>query len=216
MLDPVTDHEDAGAGLLSEQFKQQPKIVALLKSWLEQVQLLEDDADTLRLQRMLEHAVGVNVDILGALVGQRRGSRSDELYKIWIAARALVNRSSGKTTQLIAIAAKLCDGPVWLEEFQPATFVMHSVDPIVGADGVEIARLLKLAKAGGVAMQFRWHDVLTSFRFSPTGASVYDSDWGFGAGRFAAVSDGRDMGFDPPVPPVSGGGGGGGALLVVL
>lgn len=208
----VTDHEDRGAALLTEQFKRRPKIVAWLKSYLAQVQQLEDAAWTLREQRALATAQGTNLDVLGALVGQPRGGRSDELYRVWIGARMLVNRSAGKASQIIAIASKLA-GTVTLKEWPPAAFEVYATTPVDGLTGVQIAKLLALAKAAGVMMHFIWYDVPNPFQFSASGESVMSSPYGFGTGRFAAVSDGRDMGFESLNPPSSGGGS---SLLTVL
>lgn len=215
-LQLVTTHEVDAASRLTEQFKTKPAVVALLKSWAAEIQELEDSANELRLQRALASAEGVNLDVLGAIVGQPRGGRSDTQYRIWIAGRILVNKSRGKTPQLIAIAAKLCNGPVRLREFYPAAFTIYCDRVIVGADGVEIAKLLDIAKAAGVRMHFVWYDVPTAFRFSTSGARVFGSSRGFNEGRLAAVSDGRDMAFNPPPTPGPGGGSAAHALLVVL
>lgn len=215
-LQHVTDHADVAASQLTEQFRNKTRIVSLCKSWVAQAQALEDQAYTLQVQRAIATATGANLDVLGALVGQPREGRTDQHYRLWIEGRVLVNKSRGKTPQLIAIAAKLCEGPVELREYQPATFIMYSNSPIPGTDGVEIAKMLKLAKAAGVAMQFVWFDVNYAFRFSPTGSEVLSSAHGFGKGRLAAVSDGRDMDFPDPPPPGPGVGYYGGALLVVL
>jgi len=212
----VTDHEARGAALLTEQFKYQPATVALLKSWVAQVQALEDHAYELQVQRTLAGATGVNLEIVGALVGQGREGRSDAHYRLWIAGRILVNKSRGRAPQLIAIATKLTGGPVRLREYSPAAFIIYADSPVTGSDGVEIAKLLKLAKAGGVSMQFVWYDTEQPFRFSPLGISVLSSARGFTRGRFAGVSDGRDMVFSEPPPEPEYGGGAGGALLVVL
>ncbi|HEV7717110.1 MAG TPA: hypothetical protein VGO53_16045 [Steroidobacteraceae bacterium] len=214
-LEHITDHEVRGSKLLTEQFKHKATIAALLKSWLGQIQELEDATYQLQLQRVLGTATGANLDVLGELVGQARAGRSDTQYRVWIAGRVLVNKSRGKTVQLIAIASKLTQGPVRLAEYYPASFTIYSGAPIRGSDGVEIAKLLHIAKAAGVAMQFVWYDSATAFRFAISGVPNMDSPRGFGLGRFAAVSDGRDMAFDDVPPPVFVGGGGG-ELLVVL
>jgi hypothetical protein len=212
----VTDHETRAAALLTEQFKGQPAIVAVLKSWSGQVQGLEDSAYETLLQRALDTATGISLDLLGGIVGQPRGGRSDAQYRLWIAGRVLVNKSRGKAPQLIAIAAKLCNGPVRLREYYPAAFTIYCDRVITGSDGVEIAKLLKIAKAAGVRMHFVWYDSPTAFRFSVGGALGISSSRGFNQGRLGAVSDGRDMAFAPEPPPGPGGGDGSGALLVVL
>lgn len=210
----VTDHEARGAARLTEQFKQQVAVVALLKSWIGEVQQLEDQAYELRLQRALDTAEGVSLDVLGAIVGQSREGRTDDQYRVWIAGRALVNRSRGKTPQIIAIAAKLVGGSVELREYQPATMILHAHVPVPGSIGVEIAKLLKLAKAGGIKMHFVWYDTVSAFRFSASGVSVFDSERGFADGRLAAVSDGRHMVFEPLSEGTELGSGG--LLLLVL
>lgn len=165
----VTDHQARGAARLSEQFKYQVAIVALLKSWATQVQAIEDAANGLRLARAIETAEGLALDKLGALVGQGREGRTDVQYRIWISGRILVNRSRGKPPQLIGIAAKLGQQRVRFVEYYPAAFIIYLDTPIAGGDGVEIAKLLKIAKAGGVQMQLVWHDTALPFRFSSSG-----------------------------------------------
>lgn len=212
----VTDHETRAAARLTEQFKDKAAVVALLKSWAVQVQALEDQSQELQLQRALASATGINLDLLGAIVGQPRGGRNDTQFRLWIAGRVLVNKSRGKTQQLIAIASKLVNGPVRLREYQPATFVIYCERVIVGNDGVEVAKLLEIAKAAGVHMQFIWYDSPTAFRFSLSGSSAFSSSRGFTEGRMGAVSTGGDMVFGEAPTPGPGVGGGGGALLVVL
>ena len=158
----VADHKTRAAALLTEQFKSNGEIVALLKSWAAQVQGTEDVAYDLRLQRALDSATGVSLDLLGAIVGQGRGGRTDAQYRLWIAGRVLVNKSRGKAPQLIAIAAKLVNGPVRLREYFPAAFTIYCDRVITGSDGVEVAKLLKIAKAAGVRMHFVWYDSPTA------------------------------------------------------
>lgn len=214
----VTDHVARGPLLLSQQFKNKPVIAALLQSWLQQVQLLEDAAFGLRAQRTLATAEGNNLDVLGAMVGmQRRVGWSDERYRIWIAASIQVNQSSGTPEQLIAIAQKLCVTPIELREYFPAAAIISARGPIAPAiDGRQVAKLLARSKPAAVGLHFRWSTTDNTFRFSATGSSVMDSPHGFG-GALAAVSDGVDLTFDGglvPTPPVIAPGGG--ALLVIL
>lgn len=198
----VTTHANDGIARLTERYRK-PLISALLGSWLSEVQALENASYDLLIKRSPATAEGATLDLLGKVVGQQRQGRTDEQYRLWIAARVLVNRSSGLLRQVLAIAAKLCNGqPLELREYPRASFMLYCHGPIVGADGVEIAKLLKIAKAAGVSMQFVWFDVTTAFRFSRTGAAALNSAHGLSAGRFAAVSDGRDMAFLPPGPEV--------------
>jgi hypothetical protein len=210
----VLDHVETAVGRLTDVYRK-PLISALLSAAIREVQKLEDTYWDLYTKRSPATGEGNVLDLLGRIVGQLREGRSDDEYRIWIAARILVNQSSGTRPQLIAIVRKLVGAGVDMrfEDEYPAAFTIHIEEPIVGADGVEIAKMVKLARAGGVAGQFHWYDIEAVFRFSATGdAPELDSDHGFNSGRFSAVSDGRDMDFEPPDL----GGDDGGELLVVL
>jgi len=208
----ILTHEVDAVALLTDRYRQ-PKISALLAAWTAEVQALELAYWDLLTKRSPATAQGAVLDLLGKIVGQPREGRTDEQYRVWISARVLVNQSSGLSRQLIALAAKLCQVPIRIEDHYPAAFTIHAMGPVVGADGVEIAQLIVLAKAAGVQAFFHWYDdSTTAFRFSVSGDSVYDSPQGFNHGRLSAISDGRDMAYHPEPPPVASGG----SILVVL
>jgi hypothetical protein len=191
-MELVTTHETDGVARLTERMRK-PKISALLASWLAEVQEVERTSWDLLTKRSPATAEGVVLDILGKIVGQPRLSLTDDLYRIWISGRILANASSGRASQLLDIARKLAGEPVWLEEQYPGWCTLHARQPIPGDAGSEIAKLLRLAKAAGVGMHFRWSDTARGFRFSQTGASVLGSDKGFTLSRLSAVSDGREI-----------------------
>jgi hypothetical protein len=207
----ILTHEADAVALLTDRYRQ-PRISALLAAWTAEVQALELAFWDLLTKRSPATAEGAVLDLLGKVVGQPRDGRTDEQYRLWIAARVLVNQSSGLAGQLIALAAKLCQVPIRIEDHYPAAFTLHAMGPIIGADGVEIAKLIVLAKAAGVQAFFHWYDTSRTFRFSVSGDSLFDSDRGFGRGRLSAISDGRAMGFLPVVPLSSGAG----SIVVVL
>jgi len=207
----ILTHEVDAVALLTDRYRQ-PKISALLAAWTAEVQALELAYWDLLTKRSPATAEGAVLDLLGKIVGQPREGRTDEQYRVWISARVLVNQSSGLSRQLIALAAKLCQVPIRIEDHYPAAFTIHAMGPVLGADGVEIAKLIVLAKAAGVQAFFRWNASSTAFRFSVSGESVYDSPRGFSSGELSAISDGRDMTY----PPETETGAPDGALLVVL
>ncbi len=210
----ITDHEDRAEQLIIERYRKE-RIVALLRSWVARVQDLEDTFWDLHTKRALGSAEGATLDLLGKIVGQPRDNRSDTVYRLWIAARILVNRSSGMPEQLIAIAKKLvgAEVAVRLEEQYPAALTIYADEVTDGPSGVEIAKLLQLAKAAGVGLQYHWFNVDETFALSDDGTPDLDSPLGLSRARLAAVSDGRDMAYEAPEPGV---GGGSEILLVVL
>jgi len=145
--------------------------------------------------------------VLGAITGQPRNGMGDDQYRIWISARNLVSRSSGKTTELLAIARKLVPAPsdigdVRLEEYYPAALVMRITSPLALELGYQIAHMLHLAKAGGVRFQMTWMGTpLLAFRMAPTpdGESL-GSPQGFDSGVFATVTDGVTIPVEPDEP----------------
>jgi hypothetical protein len=218
-LELVTTHEAVGVSRLTERYRK-PVISALLASWLGEAQAVELAFYDLLTNRSPATAEGPVLDLLGKIVGQPRQGRSDDQYRLWIAARILVNRSSGLPSQLLAIAVKLTgQTAIELREYAQMAVIVYCQSPIVGADGVEVAKLLRLAKAAGVQLQFVWFDTVAPFRFSTSGGSAFSSPRGLSAGRFAAVSDGRAMHFLEPAPEPEPGdedeAGGGGFLLVL-
>lgn len=188
IMEHVTDHEARGVALLIERYRK-PRISALLASWLHEVQELEDV-----LMDLLEHGLERQLDVQGRLVGQPREGRDDATYLMWIRARVLVNRSSGKTTQLIAVAKAVGVLAVRLEEQYPAALVIHSDLSFDLPTGLQVAKLLHLAHAGGVALYFHWF-AGTPFRFAPADVPVADDPSGFDHGLWSAISNGSEVTF---------------------
>jgi hypothetical protein len=196
MFSRSTDHVERGQRLKLAQFRGKPNLEGLISPWLEQVQELEDVLYALLVERWLPNAVGYQLDVLGRIVGQRRGDRDDETYRLWIAARAMVNRSSGLPEQLYAIMRKVVSATtdIELSEEPPAAFTMIIHDPIDEDVGGEIAKIIHLAKAAGVGSALDWFRGSDVFTFAPTSAEVLgDNPQGFNFGEFAATSDGRDV-----------------------
>lgn len=201
------DHEPRGIARLIDRYRY-PRTSALLGSWLAEVQEAEDALWQLLVERSLHTAVGAQLDVLGAIVGQPRQGRDDATYRLWIAARNMVSRSSGTTSELLAIARQIMPpGTVArLEEYYPAAAVMRFEGGALTLTlGYHIAHMLRAAKAAGVLLQTTWPaEPDTTFTFAPTPATpVLDSPLGFDAGAFAAVSDGATIPpeFDEPEMP---------------
>jgi len=191
MTEHYTDHVTRGVERLIERYRL-PRTSALLASWLTEAQAVEDAFWQLLTERHVAVATGETLDILGRIVGQPRDGRDDATYRLWISARVMVQRSSGTTEEILAIANKLVGGAeVVMREYYPASFILN----MGGLDvhtGLEIAQLLMLAKAAGVRFMATWSNVAwpSVFTFAPADVPVPDSPLGFDAGRFIFASDG--------------------------
>lgn len=185
-------HVEQGLGKLIHRFRK-PKIKALLGSWLSEVQALEDALWILYVETFLGVAEGDALDQLGRIVGQARAGRVDDVYRLWIRARILILRSSGRAEQLIAAARLVLTTitrVVWEEGLGPAQFLMHIEGAITGTEGNEFAKLLRIARAGGVRSELHWYTTPTPFRFAPGDSPVQPSPNGFDNGHFSAIGDG--------------------------
>jgi hypothetical protein len=169
-----------------------PRLQALLGSYLQEVQELEDAYWDLYLRTMIRDAAGQALERLGALVGQPRQNRTDSVYRIWILARALVLRSSGRPEELLRIARMVLpdSATIRLREEYPAAVSVLLDGPVDEELGRALASLLHRAKADGVRMLVRWTSALPAFRYSVTGGREPASASGYGAGGYASVSTG--------------------------
>jgi hypothetical protein len=188
------DHVSRAVARLIERYRQ-PRTSALLASWVAELQAVEDAYWQLYTERHLATASGATLDLLGDIVGQPRDGRDDATYRLWISARVLVQRSSGTTEQIIAIADKLAGGnTVVLREYYPASFVLD-MGALDSHTGLQIAQLIVPAKAAGVRFMATWSNVAwpAVFTFAPADVPIAASPKGFDAGRWAFVSDGDSV-----------------------
>lgn len=188
------DHVAQGLLRIIEQYKAKPRIAALITSYLESIQDLENAFWQLIVDRQIDlytddqlvvrGAVGSQLAILGKIVGQANPGLSDADFRTLIRARVLVNRSSGKAFQLIEIL-KLIAGAsatIFYTENYPATVTIRLTSDIGALDPDLAFGLLHQAKAGGVRIGFVFTASGTNaFRFgSSTTGNVSSTTRGFG------------------------------------
>jgi hypothetical protein len=149
----VLNHVEQGTGLFLEQYKDKPILYAWAKVYLRQVQLLEDAIWDVILRRTLEKAVGAQLDTIGQLVDEKRRDRTDELYRVFIGAKILVNRSKGSTKDILDLLAVITATALRFKEFKPACLYVELL-AIPEHDPVLIFSYLRDAKAGGVKLSF--------------------------------------------------------------
>jgi hypothetical protein len=159
-LQQVTDHEEQAYNLLLEQYLEKPRIAALLASYSQEVQELEDAIWGVRIGRMLDDAEGVQLDVIGRLVGLLREGRADNVYRVLLAGKIRVNWSHGHPDDVIAVV-RLVQGTEnshrYLDVY-PASLEVIFQDDFVETDrgfvAPELARLVaqlvRQARSAGV------------------------------------------------------------------
>lgn len=180
----ITNHVQAGLDLLLDQYKGKPRIAALLTSELEQVQELEDAIWDVIVGRLIDNAVGVQLDALGKIVGQKRQGAGDEVFRARIRARIWANRSLGHPDDIIKVvqlASGLADDEWTYTEVYPAGFLIELLGPIDPSIVPVVAELVKVAKPPGVGFSVLFSGIPESetFAFSDDDDPMTDVDRGF-------------------------------------
>ena len=103
--DGAIDHVTGALKRLCEYAKDKPKLRDLLTVLVEPVQDVENAFTQILLERTVDTALGAQLDVVGAIVGQpRAGVSDDELYRRYIRARIATNKSRGTVNDLLKVA----------------------------------------------------------------------------------------------------------------
>lgn len=130
-------HIAEGLSRILEQYKGAPKFKVLLTSFLKEVQVCEDALWGVYLGRMLDNAVGEQLDVIGRRVGEERKGRNDTLYRVWLRIRVMINRSFGRARdiqRILLAATALPFRYVEPSSYGPAAFEIWFDDAFVLTD----------------------------------------------------------------------------------
>jgi hypothetical protein len=187
-----TDRHD----LFIEVLRNKSAITALMQSYLRQIQALEDGIYEVILERSLDTAVGVQLTVLGRLIGQSRILADDDRFRQILRARIRINRSEGTPEDILGIAILLLvSGESHsLREEPTAQFRLYVHDALTSADADLLLSLLKSAKPAGVRFLLQWSTLATDgekFLFgdlaTPFGGGFGDTFQPADGGKFEAV-----------------------------
>ena len=146
-------HTPLALSRLIERWKAEnnPQLAALLTSYTDEVQELENAIWDVMVGRLTDYASGVQLDALGRIVGQKRESLGDAAYRAHIKARVRINQSFGQAKDIIAVI-KLVDSAVFhITEYPTASFaVWFDAPPANASVGHELPSLIKQTRAAGV------------------------------------------------------------------
>lgn len=154
-LEKKTDYVEQGLDRLLEQYKGKIRIEGLLTPWLKQAQIVEDIAWEVITLRYLDTAEGVQLDVLGKIVGRKRAQLDDDTYRLRLKVQILINRSDGcpPTVQKVA---RLILAPTYdytYSELDIQTLRIEIATPITSTMLDVIFEALTEAKAGGVKLE---------------------------------------------------------------
>jgi hypothetical protein len=173
-----TEHVADAMARLLEQFKNQPNLEDLFECLLTPNQTAEDLLYDLYTLRWLDTAEGVHLDNLGEIVGQPREGRTDSVYRLWIKARILLNRSTGKGDDLLQLMQIVAtDANLNLTEQYPAGLLVEIWE--LDSNAQAVYDLLHAAKAAGIRLHFTYSTLPVTDLFT------YDTGPGYDTGTYA-------------------------------
>jgi hypothetical protein len=165
---------DDGVALLIGQYKNKPRLEALLRSYLAPFQELENVIWDVLTGRLIDNAVGKQLDVLGKIAGQPRLGYDDSTYRLYISAKALVNRSRGRCGDILGIVTLLLGSFTYsFLDLYPGSFVIETDGPVDAGTvsrAKAIADLIARARTAGVGSSFHYTDeaFAGTFEFSAT------------------------------------------------
>lgn len=151
----ITNHEEQAADLLTDKWKNSPNIKGMLQALVVGKNTLEASVWDTLVGRILENAAGVWLDALGVIVGEPRNGRVDDAYRFAIGVRVRVNRSQGRTSDVIDVALLLDNAATYYEYF-PLAWEVEIYDTPFGGDFATLLKQAKAASSYGVLLTSAW------------------------------------------------------------
>jgi hypothetical protein len=177
-LERIDDHLEQAADLLLDQYKEKPRLYALLASYVRRCQELETATWDVIWNRLIDYAADGQLDTLGAIVGEKRLGKSDATYRVYIRARIRINYSEGHPDDIIDVQRLVESTPFVYREYYPATVVLEYLDDPV-TDPHVLRDLAIQTKAAGVRITVIAGST-TNFCFGHEGAVSDDDARSFG------------------------------------
>lgn len=160
-------------------------IEKLIDVFAQQIQDLETVYFELLLNRLLDTAVGAQLDVIGRIVGLARSAFTDDEYRDRLRGQILLNLASGELPKILEMVEIIVGDAVplnFVEEFPAAFEIRSSTVPLPAGQGVTVAALVKDAKGGGIKGLFRFFETSPVFRFDGADGTKFDG------GSFFATS----------------------------
>ena len=168
IIDEFNEHESLSASRFLDQFKNAVDLKALMASYAEQIQDLENAMFEVILERVLPTAEGVQLTVLGAIVQQPRTTSDDVEFRIAISARIAINLSDSTPEDVINVARLIFEtsGETFrIKEEPPAQLRVFIIDPIIISPTL-VHELLDEADAAGVRLLLDFHTEATALHFN--------------------------------------------------
>lgn len=171
--EPILTHEEDAVELLTDRYKSKPVIEGWLRVRARRIQRLEDVVwDTID-GRLLSNAVGVWLDKIGEIVREPREGRGDEAYRAAIRVRILINRSKGRSIDVIAVALALDPSAKYVETY-PLGWEVSIYETDRGGAYIRALSQAKAATSYGVLLTSSWEGELCTWGYLDVESEEYE------------------------------------------
>jgi hypothetical protein len=115
MLTPISTHVADGIKRLASQYANSSNLINFISSIVTPIQTIEDATATLNTLRSISTATGVQLDLIGTIVGLARpAGDNDALYRQKLYGRIKINTSEGQPEQAIQTYQLFTSAPLVL------------------------------------------------------------------------------------------------------
>jgi hypothetical protein len=218
----ITNHIQLALDRSLTQYKGKPKHEAFIEAFSQQVQDLEDAVFFMVDARVIDNAVGVQLDKMGEIVGLTRQGADDDFYRVLLYVKIGQNTSQGNPEKVTNIY-KLLTGATLAHYINLNNgSVMLGANVGIPEDSVSfVYRNMELVIAGGVRIDHMvCFDATDPFAFAGPNTDAPGEGWSditnTQGGKFAALhrnkipfsfagNDAESRGFGSLKDPVAGG-----------
>ena len=177
----ITDRLTRTVNGILYQFKGLPNSEAIMASYGQQFQELEDMFIDLYLLQCLANATGQQLDELGVIVGLERGDRDDDNYRAALYGKIALNRTNARIEDLLLACTQIDDGTDYeLTELGDATIKIQITPNL--PSGIEIETYndtLQAMKSGGVRLHIIYSTFANYFQWADADAKQTDAGRGW-------------------------------------
>lgn len=106
-MDKILDHSLSAKEVTLEQFKDSKSLGYIVSIVAKQLDILENELWNLIDYRSISSSIGIQLDLIGDIVGEPRLGRSDNEYRAAIQTRITINNAGGDRNTIIFIAKQL-------------------------------------------------------------------------------------------------------------
>jgi hypothetical protein len=155
----IPDHRELAVARLLSQFREKPRMRALVRALAAGAQSLEDESFGVLISTTFTAASDHDLDVWGVLLDEPRGDLSeDDDYRAVLRAKAIANRSTGSTPDLVAVFEVVAQpgetGLIRYRETFPLSFTFEVIhdDALSDSAAARVGRILREIKPAGIAM----------------------------------------------------------------